>query len=824
MATKQGLSAQISQVSEDAKRAVLQKTSLTNSLWFSSLNTTCTIKSAPPRTPDVLGLLSQKSGWLLKRNEQHVWQARYCCVVPHTFLYYFDAHPSSQCERPQLSSKQQDALNKAVRQGYGKRGALKQQQPRSSLYHVLGSSGNPNPPDEQQEGTASALQPAGIIDLECYTKIHRNSQNNNLLELAGDETVNPDLRSFYFYSNNQDEGEEWTQALLGQRHASLMDEKDAYRQVCDGFASQLQQLHTDLESAQHRAENHQDEMYRVRSQMEDIRRNCIRLVQDTMERYEGAIPAKRAYKTDLATIQGQDLGIQAAVQLLCDYTKALEEIVRDNGNNITEMEKKMEQRQEGDQTKVEQLEKELEVLKHELKQQKTSTQSQIETLQQKYVQSQKECQDVQKDLASQRMEVTMYQSSTRTKMAELQTHKKILKKEVIELRKKNEEVNSELDLYKHKESGARVDAEKERQKANLLERYVEKVESQVKVQQNMMEMMSQAGSVYAGSVAFKSNDHSNSYIVNTPSLGQPDGDVGDADNVDNDDEDSLPGYPIPTSDGKRNDKKERDMIEDDNKSHMSELTEDRTQRQFDAVLMLQQHAALRAMAASSPRSMPPSQSTFEHQQQKFLPPAMIGVSGDEGQQMDQNKAVPKLQTISSVQPQRRVPATTPRNHDIPRYEAKPLTTRNASDASIGSTGSKSKLSVAQRARTEADARRSTPVRIRLNQGSVQNSTPTRGNAAPRKESPREYNNNGNISSNASATGSFFSNIGKRLEDGLDNIIFGEETSYQSTNNGTDVGTDIGTDVGSDIADEKKSQDHSNHQTGVATAVKSVSLF
>jgi hypothetical protein len=103
MAAKQGLSAQLSQASEDAKRAVLQRTSLHNSLWFSNLNTTCTIKSAPPRSPDVLGLLSVKSGWLFKRNEQHVWQARYCCVVPHTFLYYFDAHPTHPCQTPQLT-------------------------------------------------------------------------------------------------------------------------------------------------------------------------------------------------------------------------------------------------------------------------------------------------------------------------------------------------------------------------------------------------------------------------------------------------------------------------------------------------------------------------------------------------------------------------------------------------------------------------------------------------------------------------------------------------------------------------------------------------
>jgi hypothetical protein len=814
MATKQGLSAQISQASEDAKRAVLERTSLTNSLWFSNLNTTCTIKSAPPRTPDVLGLLSVKSGWLLKRNEQHVWQARYCCVVPHTFLYYFDAHPTSQSELPSLNPKQQEFLNKAVRQGYGKRGALKQQQPRSSLYHVLGTGTSatvPPPADENQEATS--LQPAGIIDLECYTTIHRNSQNQSLLELAGDDSVNPDLRSFYFSANNQDEGEEWTQALLGQRHSALSDEKEAYRQVCDGFAQQLQELHTDMDNAQKRAESHQDEMYRVRSQMEEIRRNCLRLVQDTMERNEGTIAAKKVYKTDLETIQGQDLGIQAAVQLLCDYTRVMEDTVRDNADNVNELKKQQEQKQEGDQSKVEQLSRELEELKTEMKKQQAGYHIQVDTLQAKYSQAQKECQDVQKDLASQKMEVTMFQSSTRTKVTELQTHKKILKKEVIELRKNIEEANSELDLYKHKESGAKLEVEQERQKAKLLERYVEKVESQVMVQQNMMEMMSQAGSVYGGSAAFNqeaptaspkqvgrpaSNNSSKSFnrdyanlIVNTPSSVQQDDHYDDDDN--DNDFGGQGGYPMPYSNSKRSASRGRTKNDDDDKSHMSELTEDRTQRQFDQVLTLQQHAALRAMAASSPRSLPPTQHNF---------PAMIGVSDEyEG---EGKKNVPKLDTISSVQSSLRRTSAAPRK-DIPRYEAKPLMTRNASDAgSISSLGSKSKMSVAQRARIEADNRGSTPVRIRLNQPT----TPTRGNAAARRDSPQ------NVSSNQSATGSFFSGIGKRLEDGIDNIMFGDDDkSYQST----DVGTDIGTDIGTDVTEEKKTD--TAHQAGVATAAK-----
>ena len=812
MAAKQGLSAQFSQASEDAKRAVLQRTSLTSSLWFSNLNTTCTIKSAPPRTPDVLGLLASKSGWLLKRNEQHVWQSRYCCVVPHTFLYYFDAHPSAPCQNPPLTAKQQEALNKAVRQGYGKRGAAKPQHPRSSLYHVLGTGGaqtTASPPEIEGGDTTNhahsshTLQPAGIIDLECYTTIHRNSQDQLLLELAGDETVNPDLRSFYFHANNEEEGEDWTQALLSQRHSSLMDEKEAYRQVCDGFAQQLQMLHTQLEDAQQVGETQQDELYRVRSQMEDTRRNCWRLVQDTLERSDSSVPAKKAYRTDLETIQAQDLGLLAAVQLLCDYTRVLEETCGDGAEKMNKLETKLEQKQEGDQHKVKELEKELDHLKAEMNQQQSNWQTQIETLQQKYIQSQKECQDVQKDLASQRMEMTMYQSSTRTKINELQSHKKILKKEVIELRQKVEEVDSELDLHKHKENSTMLEVEQERQKAKLLERYVEKVESQVKVQQNMMEMMSAAGSIHGsrdGSYRFDvpnsppvrsisksyTSPSSQHIIVNTPS------------SVPNEEEDTETRdlkVPSPSKRTNSNARSKSQVDDSDNKSHMSELTEDRTQRHFDAALYYQTQPS-RPMVAS-PRSL---------QQHTNMggPPSIIGVA-----EQDEQEGTPKkLDTIMTTHS---MSLQSARKKKIPPYEmvSRQFTPRGGGDSvSVSSQGSK--LSVAQRSRLEAD-RQSTPVRIRYGATS---STPLRGNnsATPQKDKHQQMRSD---SSERSQGSSFFGNIGKRLEDVIDSTMLGVDGLSESSSD------DSYNNYGSTVDDESNGKLAAHHEEKKQTDAHSV---
>ncbi|OEU18933.1 hypothetical protein FRACYDRAFT_260614 [Fragilariopsis cylindrus CCMP1102] len=813
MATKQGLSAQISQASEDAKRGFLQRTSLTNSLWFSNLNTTCTIKSAPPRTPDVLGMLSVKSGWLFKRNEQHVWQARYCCVVPHTFLYYFDSHPTNPCQSPQLTSKQQEELNKVVRQGFGKRG---QSQPRSSLYNVLGGNagggGNaqiPLPPDEAAAETyqiddsiaasSAPVQPAGIIDMECYTSIHRNNQNELVMELAGDETVNPDLRSFYFCANTDHDGEEWTQALLGQRHSSLTDEREAYKQVCDGFAQQLQVLHTELDQTQRQADSQQDELYRVRSTMEDTRRNTLRLVSEIMtestkdqrennRNNSNVVPAKKAYKTDLEIIQAQNLGIFPAVQLLCDYTRVLEETCSDDRQQVSNLEEKLLSKQQVDTSKVEELEKEIERLKEESSRQQSSVQSQLNTLTQKLLQSKKECQDVQKDLASQRMEMTMYQSSTRSKMGELQSHKKILKKEVIDLRKKMEETNSELDLYRHRESSVKLKVEQERQKSKLLERYVDKIESQVKVQHNMMEMMSQAGSVYGGSVYGGAG-------------GSQYGGAGG----------SQFGSPPPTS------PPVVVMANGSNHSRSIEEGYKRTQKQFDAAMMMySSNPQLRAGIAGSPRTAGSP---------RMGPPAIIGIAEES---TGEHSAGPssggkKLDTIMS--PPRdfsRPPSGSnlsgkdhPRSSimqiDSPsrrsvRKDTSTDRTLNENDlpSSTSSISKSKKMTIAQKARLDAD-RQSTPVRIRPNQ------TPIRGNYSGGKGNERKPRDSSSVSSQHSR--GFFSNIGKRFENVLDNSVLGvdledssddDDSRSRSTTRSVQMGSDD-----SSIDEEKKMQDHAS---------------
>lgn len=884
MAAKQGLSAQLSQASEDAKRAVLQRTSLTSSLWFSNLNTTCTIKSAPPRTPEVLSLLSTKSGWLFKRNEQHVWQSRWCCVVPHTFLYYFDANVlPGQAQPPVPTASQQETWNMAIKEGYG--GRSKHHAPRSTfLFSSNYNNSNSNPEDPASthdtvsdlpqsslggigipgigggitsnnpnngDSSFTSLQPAGIIDLECYTSIHRSSQNQLVMELAGDDAVNPDLRSFYFCANDQDETEDWSQTLLGQRHSALLDESDAYKQVCDGFAQQLQFLHQEMDMAAKQQEDTQEELYRVRSQMEEQRRTSWKIIEQALQ--QTAVPhladtnntdkvnnskkaldsTKSAYQADLNTIKTQDMGLVAAVQLLSNYSRGLDENCAELAKQNDSVKEKLHEANHEDHERALTLEKEIESMKRTMQDEKDKWKRDEELSQQRFNQKHKELEDVQKELSSTRMEVTMYQSSTRNKLSELQNHKKILKKEVIDLRQKLEDAHSEISLIQHKHKTNQMEVEQERKKTELLERYVDKMESQVKVQHNMMEMMSASGvgSIHGDRSVIHNydnydNNNQNQYsptgrkivVVNTPnsvhaeddidgkgrlqrlkarsgSSGMQSGVVGTIQSKETDELANLPQL------------LRRSVIDNDvdNKSHMSELTEDRTQKHFDTVFLREfgQNYAENHHTTTPPGASPRGvirlaspRSNMTRNQGNGPPSYIIGVGGGASngngggggvashqqlmQQFNSSINGDNTRILDTISSSNRVntaqlpqPITTPTGRpgtglrsEIPRSDKS--FRRDAADSmSLGSNGSTTqRLSVAHRARLEAD-RQSTPVKIRVNDPNMPSRTSSSANMS--NNCPPSSGNS--VSSRDEGSG-FFSSFGKRLEEAIDKSVFG----------------------------------------------------
>jgi len=856
MAAKQGLTAQLSQAGEDAKRAVLSRTVGTSHNWFSNLNTVCTIKSAPPRSPDVLEMLSTKSGWLFKRNEQHVWQARWCCVVPHMFLYYFDAHnigtgegsggpPIPPSTLPQPSSELQDEWNNAIRRD----GLFKQHEKRGgfSLFQSSQSSSTPatvsegadehNPLHQQlpptypgsgdnttpattPAGTASSLpQPAGIIDLECYSTVHRSRFSPNVLELAGDDQVNPDLRAFYFCATSPGESDDWSDALLNGRHSALLDEVDAYKQVCDGFASQLQQLHGQVDSLQAQCETSQQQVYHLRSKREDERRKSWKFVQELLSEQqqpkndaaslsEKPIRSLQSMREDFASLiderqQTTTTQTDGAMAFVCEYAQALQDLASRMQSQQNELREQLQTAGKSDQVRLEQLEQRLQEMESTYREEKKEWVERLESMKADYQQSQKELADVQKELSHSKMQMTMYSSQQKNKTNLLNEHKRILKKEVIDLRSKLEDSQSQATSLQHVVDSSKLQLEQERQKAKLLERYVEKIESQVTVQQNMMEMMSMSGSVYGGppgggipSGIALGNAHNNNggknHGVNAcgvasssvPTTASPTA-TGTAspshqkhqsqapaasqlaESVHTDDDGDIL---VPMADrqqyrqviggtpsSRRNLAAAMFDMDGDNKSHMSELTEDRTQRHFEAAYLNfnQQQHHIPPTAGASPRMMA-MRKQFEvspgiaasprggyHQHGGGPPTSVIlegatsPVSAKTTDNMYDNRPgrSPKhqLDTIHSSAVSLPPGPITPR-----MLQNKQQQQQSRGDARAASEfyhqqypyqySHQQKLSVAQRARLEAD-RSTTPVRVRVDDEKIQESLQNSSNAS-----------------------------------------------------------------------------------------------
>lgn len=827
MAAKQGTLAQLSAQAEDAKRAVLTKAGVSSSSWFSNLNTVCTIKSAPPRSPDVLQLLATKAGWLYKRNEQHVWQARWCCVVPHTFLYYFDAPAVGGTGVQNPPTEIQEEWNNAIKNGLGNR---KQHEKRSnfSLFHG-GAGGDANAPNsaaalspggnypdslndsaaEHTVPSAHNVQPAGIIDLECYSTIYRSTENQAVLELAGDDQVNPDLRSFYFCCENVPEVEEWNSAFLNNRHSALQDEVEAYKQVADGFAQQLQMLHENLDEAASKQEDSERELYRVRSSAEETRRTVYRVAADCWDRAVRPVvdtdidlEEKRAeFRRNMETIRSQDMGVAAAVRLMADYCGSTEDLCAALQTALAQLQNDVQKSGQTDQAAFADLQAKSEAAAAQHAAEKEQLLQQLAAAQAASQAATKELQDVQKDLSSTKMEVTMLMQQQRNKLATQAQHKKILKKEVIDLRQKVEDIHSEQSTLQHEYEKLKMQLEQERSKSDLMSRYVNKMESQVQVQQNMMEMMSQAGSVYGGGMSVVHRDdrsvrsHRSSHndfaspgkrsvLSNrAASMGQQKHAVEHENMDDNDDENDAaaddfeddermllrppsltinappsgrktPGYAPRRAGAFMSD---NDL---DNKSHVSELTEDRTQREFAAILGYhQQHQELsndaHTMRSSSPRLSKRQQearnrlratektfasyATSPRQQRSGPPSLIIGVktnANDDIEPMEEDEEemhheqaqqektrINRLDTINSNTSS--APPPLPQRGSATQPGRDAVSLSSVGDT-LDSTGRK--LSVAERARLEAD-QKSTPVRARLDEKSLSSLSKRRGSTS-----------------------------------------------------------------------------------------------
>ena len=548
-------------------------------------------------------MLSSKCGWLVKRNESHVWQKRWCCVVPHTFLYYFEAGPEIKTEDDGnyegfsgggvnikalaippgvFQSLDQEQLNLAVKEGIdGLKGQSHIYASLPSMTFSAAASGGGEEPEDvfssdwedtplsiaegekaKYQFVPSNLQPVGIIDLECYSAVNRSQINPTVLEVAGDSITNPDLRSFYFQSATIEDAESWTKALLSDRHQSLKDETEAYKQVCDSFPLQLQHCSEMIDAAEKRASEMEKETYNVRCLAEEGRRKVVQTVREVLERQCWEIETNKkksagrsgfindAFSSDhsikskgsrsgrsdssvdstndsslLDTVLHEQYGklevnreafvkeldatlsspssmatsnMVQPVQLLADYTKAISATFSDLRVQLKKYEKNLSQSVEQDQTELNLLKAEIlkrDVLLENIDLKHTNMSSEMKSQVEQY---QQEVAELTKQLDAQRMEFNMYQNATKNKISELNQHKKVLKKEVIELRKKIDENESETTTVTHKYEKIKNSYQTEKERTATLERYIERLEKQVGVQQNMMDMMSTGGTSFIG--------------------------------------------------------------------------------------------------------------------------------------------------------------------------------------------------------------------------------------------------------------------------------------------------------------------------------------
>lgn len=558
-------------------------------------------------------MLGTKCGWLVKRNEQHVWQKRWCCVVPHTFLYYFEASPAQTKTNNNnnnadesddniqthevwsgggvniniFTNLDQDALNNAVKEGLlddvgggGTGSSSKTMSLYSSLPNIMGGGGNstellnesimmadpestavnnPISPTAGDVGDGNSksyqfvstnLQPVGIIDLECYSAVNRSKLNPTVLELAGDSVTNPDLRSFYFQSPTIEDAESWTKALLSDRHQSLKDETEAYRQVCESFPLQLSNCSQMIDVAEAKAEAMEREAYSVRSASEEGRRKVVSAVREMLERTcwetkerkrkdspfgsdDALTTAKgcKKKKEDISSSKEEKDALLNAVldqhfdkletnrtaflreleatlsspsavatsnvvppvQTLVDYTAAIIGSFSDLRTQLQKVEMDLSTSVKQDQSQLEALKGAIEGRDSQLADAEKKYSRITSDLKSELNASRQEVEELTKQMEAQRMELSMYQNSTKTKLSELGQHKKILKREVIELRKKIDESGSENTAVAHEYENIKSAYQSMKDKNTTLERYIGRLEKQVGVQQNMMEMMSQTG-------------------------------------------------------------------------------------------------------------------------------------------------------------------------------------------------------------------------------------------------------------------------------------------------------------------------------------------
>ena len=210
MVCTDSIAAQISQCSDSMKRAMFYSVPgavCSKSSLFSNMSTPCAIQSSPSRTPEVMTEMSTKAGWLRSRSDRDGWRKRWCCIVPHTYLYIYEEGAAINQEKNIIDNKKLEELV--------------------------------TDRNKRKYSFRKDMQPLGIIDLEAYSCSNKTEDGSYVFELKADDDVNPHLKPILFKGQSENDVDQWSDALLNHRYATLLDEKEAYLEVCEGATKQV---------------------------------------------------------------------------------------------------------------------------------------------------------------------------------------------------------------------------------------------------------------------------------------------------------------------------------------------------------------------------------------------------------------------------------------------------------------------------------------------------------------------------------------------------------------------------------------------------------
>lgn len=240
----------------------------------------CTINCAPPRSPEHTTLLATKSGWLVEEDETGAKKRRYCCVVPHTFLYYFDEED--------IDSRVLD-INK------------------------------PNSDDDLirfNTLTDNGKKPSKIIDLESFVECHQSKNDDHLFELRSNYSGTGPVQ---LRAESEEEAKDWTRSLLYDRYSSAIDEIEAYQQVCEGAKEQEKHWESIIDEIESKSQISELVTKNIRGAVLSNREKVISVVRDTIS--QGINEASSERSPERANGTGEDNGLPS--DLYFSYKKML---------------------------------------------------------------------------------------------------------------------------------------------------------------------------------------------------------------------------------------------------------------------------------------------------------------------------------------------------------------------------------------------------------------------------------------------------------------------------------------------------------------------